>query len=119
MTMQRGPLDALRELCSIFPEFERWWNEEEAEDSLVDGVHLELTNHRVLMEFLGYFAKRHGSFTEQQWRSFGAWVNEAVGVDDDLENAVSTCFLEHCRALRLNRILAPYLSPQAKRKSRP
>jgi hypothetical protein len=115
--MQRGPADSLRALCAIFPEFERWWNEEETEDGLVDGVHCELTNHRVLMELVDFFAKHHRSFTEKQLRSLGAWVNEAVTIDDDLGNAVTTCFLEHCRKLRLDRVLAPYLSRQSKGKS--
>lgn len=115
--MPRRPQDTLRELCALFPEFETWWNEEEIEDGLVDGVHRELTHHHLMMEFLDFFGKRHGSFTEKQLRSLGEWVNRAVSVGDDLENAVSTCFLEHSHQARIDRVLAPYLSRQAKGKS--
>ena len=63
------------------------------------------------------FSKNHSSFTERQLRRFGDWISEAVSVDSDLENAVSTCFLEHMRQVKINRVLAPYLSPVAKVKS--
>ena len=115
--MQHRPQDTLRQLWELFPDFEDWWKEEETEDVLVDGVHCELTHHRVMMEFLGFFAKHQRSFTEKQLRSFGDWVNRVVSLDDDLENAVSTCFLQHSHQARIDRILAPYLSRQAKRKS--
>jgi hypothetical protein len=115
--MQHLPRDTLRQLWELFPDFEDWWKEEETEDVLVDGVHCELTHHRVMMEFLGFFAKHHKSFTEKQLRSFGDWVNRVVSRNDDLENAVSTCFLEHSHQVRIDRILAPYLSRQAKGKS--
>ena len=75
------------------------------------------THHRVMQEFLMYFSKNHSSFTERQLRRFGDWVSKAVSVDSDLENAVSTCFLEHMRQVKINRMLAPYLSPVAKVKS--
>lgn len=114
--MDRRPQNALRELCELFPGFENWWNEEETEDALVDGVHRDLTHHHLMMEFLDFFAKHHRSFTEKQLRSFGAWVSSAVSVGDDLENAVSTCFLEHSRQAGIDRVLAPYLSRQAKGK---
>ena len=115
--MQHLPLDTLRKLCGLFPDFESWWTEEETEDGLVDGVHCDLTHHHVMMEFLGFFAKHHRSFTEKQLRSFAEWVNRAVAVDGDLENAVSTCFLEHTHQMRINRVLAPYLSRVAQGKS--
>lgn len=117
--MQRRPQDTLRELCELFPAFESWWNDEETEDGLVDGVHRELTHHRLMMEFLDFFGKHHGSCTVKQLRSLGNWVNHAVSVDGDLENAVSTCFLAHSHQVRVDRVLAPYLSRQAKEKSQP
>jgi hypothetical protein len=118
--MQQRPQETLRQLCELFPDFERCWKNEEApppEDGLVDGVFYQWTHHRVMQEFLMYFSNNHSSFTERQLRRFGDWVSKAVSVDSDLENAVSTCFLEHMRQLKINRVLAPYLSPVAKVKS--
>jgi hypothetical protein len=114
---QRDPADALQELCGMFAEFDRWWKDEEAEDAMVDGVHSALTHHRLLMEFLDFFAQQHGSFTEQQLRLLGGWVNQAVAMNDELANAVSSAFLGHSRELNVHQVLAPYLSPQAKDKA--
>jgi hypothetical protein len=60
----------------------------------------------------------HGSFTEKQLPTFGNWVNSAVSIGDDLENAVSTCFLGHAKQVSINRVLGPHLSAAAKRKMR-
>lgn len=119
--MVQSPQDTLRQLCAIFPTFEASWAQEEApqEDGLVEGVYYEWTQHAVLRSFLAYFATNRESFTPTQLRAFGKWVNQAVSVDGDLENAVSTCFLEHVRQVGINRVLAPYLSPKAKDKSHP
>jgi hypothetical protein len=89
------PQEALRQPCAIFPAFEASWAEEEAppEDGLVEGVYYERSHHAVLHNFLEYCSMNHESFTANQLRALSEWVNRAVSVDDDLENAVSTCFL--------------------------
>ena len=113
--MQR-PQDTLRKLCDVFPPFRDEWEEEGApmEDGLVDGVYYQWTHHAVMRAFLSFFAANQGSFTETQLRRFGDWVNQVVSASDDLENAVSTCFLEHLHQVKADRLLAPYLSRQAK-----
>ena len=114
---QRDAPDVLLQLCALSADFESWWSDEETEEHLVDGVHSELTNHRLLMEFFDYFAKNHQALTEEQRRSLGAWVSEAVVLDDDLGEAVTVCFLRNCREAHLHRVLAPYLSSHATAKS--
>jgi len=113
------PQDTLRQLCRIFPLFSPWWDTEEdappPEGGLVDGVYYEWTHHAVLTQFLLYFSMNHQSFTPKQLKQFGAWVDDAIAAKDDLENALSTCFLEHARQVKINRVLAPYLSANAKR----
>jgi hypothetical protein len=113
--MQR-PQETLEQLCAIFPEFRQSWGEEEAppEDGLVDGVYYEWTHHAVLRCFLDYFSAGHEGFEKKQLERFCAWVNAAVAVGGEMENAVSTCFLEHARQVKINRVLAPYLSREAK-----
>lgn len=115
--MQR-PQDTLHQLCELFPSFKEVWDEEGAppEDGLVDGVYFEWTHHQVMRAFLSYFSANHQSLTERQLQQFSSWVNNAVSTDDELENAVSTCFLEHAQQVRINRVLAPYLSRRAKDK---
>ena len=118
--MRNRPQETLRQLCDLFPDFQKQWEEEEApqEDGLVDGVYYEWTHHAVLRQFLESFAEHHNSFTEAQLRGLGDWFNNAVIQEDEIENAVVTCFLEHIRQVRIDRALAPYLSPTAKQKAR-
>ena len=77
----------------------------------------ELTVHSVMSLFAQYFGSNGGRYSERQLRSLGEWLSSAVTVPGPLENAVSTCFLEHMRQLKVNRLLAPYLSRLAKEKS--
>ena len=118
VTAQREPAEALRQLCTLCPDFERWWNDEEVEDRLVDGVHAELTHHHLAMEFLDYFAGNHVTLNQQQLHSVGAWLSDAVARNDELAEAVTTCFLHNCREQHLDGVLAPFLSPQAKARTR-
>lgn len=115
--MQR-PQDTLHQLGEMFPPFKDEWVKEgaPAEDGLVDGVYYQWTHHALLRAFLHYFASNRDAFSERELRRLGDWINHAVLTNDDLENAVSTCFLEHSRQVRINRVLAPYLSRRAKDK---
>lgn len=108
----------MEQLCEIFPTFRVFWYDDErpAEEGLVDGVHYEWTHHEVLTEFLTFFSQNHEAFTEKQLHQFGAWIDEAISAPTTLGNAVSTCFLEHTRQTKINRVLAPYLSREAKRR---
>ena len=101
-----SPKDTRDFLVSLAPASETELEDEATED---------LTNHRVLMLFAQYFGANHGSFSTKQFRALADWLNAAVAGGGELENAVSTCFLEHASQLKVNRVLAPYLSPQAKR----
>ena len=119
--MTQRPQETLRQLIAIFPGFAEFWAEEEAppEDGLVDGVYYEWTHHAVMRSFLSYFSCHQEQFTDKQLRAIGEWIDRAVSDDDDLENAVCTCFLEHARHVGVNQILWPHLSRKAKDKSHP
>ena len=79
-----------------------------------EGPPEEFTHHQIVMIFAEYFSVNHRAFSERQLRSLGQWLSEAVAAGGEIENAVSTCLLEHSRQLKVNRVLAPYLSKQAK-----
>jgi hypothetical protein len=70
-----------------------------------------------MLPFAEYFGVARDTLSERQLRNLGRLLNEAVAVDDDLENAVSTCFLEHLRQTGSYKSLAPFLSKQAKDKT--
>jgi hypothetical protein len=75
----------------------------------------EFSHHLVMMRFAQYFGANHASYSAKQLRRLGDWLSACVAAGGTLENAVSTCFLEHSRQLKVNRVLAPYLSREAKR----
>lgn len=111
------PQTTVEQLCEIFPTFREWWHDEQrpSEDGLVDGIFHEWSHHEVLREFLEYFSGNHKTFNRKQLSQFGVWIDNAISTPTALENAVSTCFLEHTRQVKINRVLAPYLSRKAKR----
>ena len=110
--MQQRAQETLRQLCEVFPDFEEWWKVAESpppEDGLMDGVFLSMDASPRDARISNGFAKKHSFFTERQLRRFGDWISKAVAVDGHIENAVSTCFIEHTRQVKINRVLAPYL----------
>jgi len=108
------PRELWSSLTHLFPTF--------AEDCTSDDLaeaerHETETFHLVMLPFTQYFGGHHQSFSVSQFEALGSLINDAVTTDDDLENAVSTCFLEHLHQIRSYKVLAPYLSAQAKRKT--
>jgi len=114
--MRQRPQETLDQLVERFPDFDAWWKDENAppEDGLVNGVYYQWSHHSILQQFLQFFGSSSETFTKDQLQWFGRWVNAAVSVDDELENAVATCFLEHAHQLNVEHLLAPYLSARAK-----
>jgi hypothetical protein len=73
--------------------------------------------HYVMHLFTEWFGANRGGISDRQYRALGHLLNAAVTVDDDLENAVSTCLLEHLRQINGYRAISPYLSKKAKQKT--
>ena len=99
------PKHLLATLNRVFPDF---GSDVEAEDGL----------HAIMLNFAEYFGAHATQVTEKQLRFLGDVLNEAVSVDDNLENAVSTCFLEHLHQLRKLALMRPFLSSQARERLR-
>jgi hypothetical protein len=100
-----SPRDTIQFLVSLDPAFET-----ELEDEDLDSMN----HHAVMALFAQYFGANVGGFTVNQLRRLGDWLSAAVAAGGDIENAVSTCFLEHAHQLKVNRILRPFLSKEAK-----
>ena len=98
-------------LLGVFPGFIQDCSREDFREAAASG---EATLHMVMREFCSHYSCRQEQFSAKQLRSLGDIVNDAVTVDDDLENAMATCFLEHLRQVRGYKALAPYLSSAAK-----
>lgn len=96
-------------LTEIFPGF--------AEDCSEEEVQSGATLHFVMRDFAPYFSGHRNAFSERQVKALARFINEAIAVPDDLENAVSTCFLEHLHQVSSYNVLAPFLSREAKGKT--
>jgi hypothetical protein len=107
------PMQLLASLSDIFPQFGQ---EDLAEDVAEAG---KIGLHCAMRNFTDYFSENHREFSEHQLASLGRLLNEAVTVDDNLENAVSTCMLEHLHQINGYEILSPYLSRKARERTRP
>ena len=96
-------------LCDVVPAFLDDWDDDDPLDN-EDPVAF----HRVMREFTCSFGKAASSLSETQLRGLGDLINVSVAVTDDLENAVSTCFLEHLHQVHALKPLWPYLSARAR-----
>jgi hypothetical protein len=102
-------------LVAVFPSFASRHGHDDIEAAERDDV---ASLHSVMMPFAEYFGSNRDFHSEKQLRALGAILDEAVRREDGLENAVSTCFLEHLRQIRSYHTLAPYLSKATKSKTR-
>ena len=101
-----APMTLLALLQEIFPQFGDEEIAQEVEESEV-GLHCLMRN------FTEYFGSLGGRASEEQLRALAALLDEAVSVDDVLENAVSTCLLEHLGQIDRLEALRPYISRAA------
>ncbi len=95
------------QLQAIFPDFTHEWDEDEWPG-------MSRTFHGVVREFTEFFTPSVAESSQSKLQAVASWLNSSVVADGDVENAVSTCFLEHSHQLGLYSLLAPYLSPLAK-----
>jgi len=78
----------------------------------------ELGMHSVMADFLVWFGRYGRELDARALQRIASFLDEAVVLNDNLENAVSTCFLEHLRQVQGHQALAPYLSRSVKSKLR-
>jgi hypothetical protein len=104
------PLQLMALLHELFPQFGN-------DDEIQKVQSCEHSLHYVMSSFTYYFGDRRGELSERQFLALGHLLDEAVAVDDALENAVSTCFLEHLRQIDSYKLLAPYLSERTKERT--
>jgi hypothetical protein len=104
------PQELSASLEAIFPEFG-------SEDLLQDADTSNYGLHTVMRHFTEYFGTEGSTASERQLRALGGLIDEAVAVDDQLENAVSTCMLEHLRQIKAYKTLSPFLSSKAKQRT--
>jgi hypothetical protein len=105
VTAAQTPQQFRDQLRHLFPDFE------------CDLEGDDLTFHAVLMNFTPFFARGASGFSEKQLRALAAIVNASAGSAGSLENAFDTCFFEGLRRSPATKLLRPFLSATAKRRS--
>ncbi len=101
--------DELRHLLEeIFPAFSNEWDDDEQSESL----------HHVMFVFTPFFGGHAAQCRPNQLEQLANFINRSVQNDDQLENAISTCFLEHLHQINAERLLQPYLTDTARKKLR-
>jgi len=93
-------------LIDLFPSFQSEWDDDEEEVSL----------HGVLIVFTQYFGAEKEKFNYKQIKKLAEFINKSVEKEGDLENAISTCFLEHLNQIDSGKLMKPLLSKLAKDK---
>ncbi len=106
-TAPQSPEDALAFLVALDPAFETELEDERSTD---------LTYHRIMRLFASYLGANGNALPLNKVRLLCGWLNASVAAGGDIENAVSTCLLEHAHQLRVHRLLSPHLSAEAKRR---
>ena len=99
-------------LTTIFPGFAT-----DCPEGELEGLDPDTSLHSLMRDFRSYFGGRLATFSERQIKALADFLNEAVAIDGNLENAVATCFLESLNPARSYQALAPFLSRQAKDKT--
>ncbi|MBC2885750.1 hypothetical protein H7Q97_10065 [Ochrobactrum sp. CM-21-5] len=74
--------------------------------------------HGVMRHFTEYFGALAHTFTKDQLAALGRFLDQAMVQDSKLENAVSTCFLEHVHQIECARHLMPFVSQKTKERMR-
>ena len=110
------PADLLAALLPIYPSFADNWN---VNTAVSHGYWDDTpTFQRIVMEFCAFFGIAAPKATPHQLLATAKLVNDAVESGGDLENAVSTGFLEHLHQIEATRYLLPYLTDRAKQELR-
>lgn len=108
-------------LVELFPEFEKEWQDElEGHEDSANyiGYRVDITFHQVIQTFAPYGSKFLETLQPKQLGRFCKFINEAVESGGDLENALSTCLLEHASQLEIIKILKPKLTGAARNELR-
>jgi hypothetical protein len=108
-----SPRQVVDQLIRIFPAFLNEWDEGESY-----GFKGKYNYHCVFQEFTPVSHMLFNKATTSQIKEFCELINSLIEIGGVCENAVSTCFLEHASQVGVSKIIAPYLSKEAKKELR-
>jgi hypothetical protein len=105
-----SPRELVNRRAEIFPIFIRDWHEREA----FDHKDRKYSYHSVFLTFGPESLRFLSNAAQKQIKEFCALVNYSVAKGGDLENEVSTCFLEQGPRLGVRKIIQSYLSREVR-----
>jgi hypothetical protein len=111
--MKNTPSQLLDHLIAIFPEFYSEWSKGESHR-----YSEQYSYHSVFQEFAPVSYRILNRATPNQIQEFCELINHMVDIGGELENAISTCFLEHASQIGVSKIIKPFLSKEAKKELR-
>lgn len=97
-------------LTAIYPSFQPLAEDDPFLEAAGDG----LAYHAVMREFAVFFGREAITSTPDQLQRLTALLVQGCEAGGKLENAISTCLMEHTRQLGVERTLRPWLA-QARR----
>lgn len=106
-----SPKELVLELIDLFPLFGTIWDNGEAFGYREE----DYTYHSVMLTFGPVSRKLFAQASSNQLAKFCQLINKAIAQGGELENAISTCFLEHASQIGVWAYIHPCLSEQAKR----
>ena len=98
-TIFETPQHLLDALIAIFPQFRQDWEDDETPD----------TFHHVMIRFSSFLSPTKHAACPRTLRQLGSLINQAVAAGGVLENAASTCLLEHLRQIGFWTVLFGFL----------
>jgi hypothetical protein len=101
------PVSLAATLTEMFPAFAL-----ELEDESVTSY------HQVIQRLTPMITRYLQEAPKQTVEAFCVLVNEMVAAGGDIENAISTCLLEHASQVKVGNIIRPYLNAAAKQELR-
>jgi len=105
-----SPAELFAELVKIFPAFCDQWDGGEAFGYENGGF----SYHSIMLTFGPRSKKLFAQASPDQLKRLCAFIDSAVAQGGAIENAVSTCFLEHATQIGIRSYIRPYLSPKAR-----
>jgi hypothetical protein len=105
-----SPNELVNRLVEIFPAFADEWDEGEG----LGYGKATFTYHTVFLTFGPLCYRYLAEASAKEIEDFCTLINDAVESGGSLENAVSTCFLEHASQLGVRKLIKRHLSATAK-----
>lgn len=107
------PKDLVAVLTTMFPAFRVEWDEGGAYGGIG-----QYNFHTVFMELAPDCAAYLAEASPRSVTAFCNIINDFVAAGGDMENAVSTCLLEHASQIGIAKPVKPHLSREARAKLR-